>query len=237
MENQQVNMTKEKQPTKFVDVVKKVKKAISVFFQEVFGYPLYILTHPMAGWQSFKQEKKGKMWVSIVIIVLYVAMKMLEYNFQGPVINTNNPQTFSSIRVLVYGALPPLLLSIANWSVTTLMDGKGKMKEIFMMACYSYFPVMILGFINIPLSNVITASEAQFIQLIQILAWTLTGFMALTGLISIHEYGLGKVLWSVILTIVATAIIVFLALLIFNLAEQIYGFLYSIYDEISTRYM
>ena len=53
MENQQVNMTKEKQPTKFVDVVKKVKKAISVFFQEVFGYPLYILTHPMAGWQSF----------------------------------------------------------------------------------------------------------------------------------------------------------------------------------------
>ena len=117
------------------------------------------------------------------------------------------------------------------------MDGKGKMKEIFMMACYSYFPVMILGFINIPLSNVITASEAQFIQLIQILAWTLTGFMALTGLISIHEYGLGKVLWSVILTIVATAIIVFLALLIFNLAEQIYGFLYSIYDEISTRYM
>mgnify|MGYP004447332063 FL=1 len=218
-------------------VFAKIKHALKVFWQEVFVFPTYIITHPVAGWQEFKQEKRGKMSVAITILALYVIMKMVEYTYLGPVVNTNNPQKFNSITILVYGAIPPILLAVANWTVTTLMDGKGKMKEIIMMACYSYFPVMIIGFFNILVSNFVTEDEAQFILLLQIVGWTLTGFMAVTGLISIHEYGLGKVLAAIFLTIVATAIIVFLALLVFDLAEQIYGFFYSIYQELATRYM
>lgn len=216
---------------------KALGKGLGIFYKETFKYPSYILSHPVDGWQTFKQEKKAKMWAALSIIALYVIMKMVEFKYLGQVLNTNNPHKFNSITILVYGAVPPILLSIANWSVTTLMDGKGKMKEIFMMACYSYFPVMIIGFLNIVISNFVTVDEAQFLTLLTILGWVLTGFMALTGLISIHEYGLGKVLLSVLATIVATAIIVFLALLIFNLAEQIYAFIYQVYKEFSTRYM
>ena len=214
-----------------------VKKWLKKFYDEVFRFPGYIISHPVQGWQEFKQEKRGKMSVAITIILLYVVMRMLEYKYTGPVLNTNNPYTFNSITILVYGVMPPILLAVANWSVTTLMDGKGKMKEIFMMICYSFFPVMLIGFLNIVLSNFVTEDEAQFILILNIIALALTGYMALTGLIGIHEYGLGKMLWSVVTTVIATAIIVFVALLLFNLAEQIYAFFYSLYEEIATRYM
>lgn len=214
-----------------------IKNALKKFYDEVFRFPCYILSHPVQGWQEFKQEKRGKIGVAITIILLYVVMRMLEYKYTGPVLNTNNPYKFNSITILVYGIMPPILLSVANWSVTTLMDGKGKMKEIFMMLCYSFFPVMLIGFLNIIISNYVTEDEAQFILILNIVAWTLTVYMALTGLIGIHEYGLGKVLWSVIATVIATAIIAFIALLLFNLAEQIYSFFYSLYDELATRYM
>lgn len=213
------------------------KKWLKKFYDEVFRFPGYIISHPVQGWQEFKQEKRGKMSVAITIILLYVVMRMLEYKYTGPVLNTNNPHIFNSITILVYGVMPPILLSVANWSVTTLMDGKGKMKEIFMMICYSFFPVMLIGFFNIILSNFVTEDEAQFILILNIIAWALTAYMALTGLIGIHEYGLGKMLWSVVATVIATAIIVFIALLLFNLAEQIYAFFYSLYEEIATRYM
>ena len=230
-----------KERVNFLEVVKKVvatvKKACKKFYDEVFRFPGYIMSHPVQGWQEFKQEKRGKMSVAITIILLYVVMRMLEYKYTGPVLNTNNPYKFNSITILVYGIMPPILLSVANWSVTTLMDGKGKMKEIFMMICYSFFPVMLIGFFNIILSNFVTEDEAQFILILNIIAWALTGYMALTGLIGIHEYGLGKMLWSVIATVIATAIIAFIALLLFNLAEQIYSFFYSLYDELATRYM
>ena len=107
------------------------------------------------------------------------------------------------------------------------------MKEIFMMICYSLVPTMLIGYLNILLSNVLTLDEAQFITLLNIIGWVLTGFM---GLVVIHEYGMGKTLWSIILTILAALIIAFIALLIFDLAQQIYGFVYSLYKEITTRY-
>lgn len=238
MENQKQNIT-EKVPfsQKMKNLFGKIKSGLKVFWEEVFKFPGYLLSHPVAGWQEFKQEKKGKMRAAIIIILLYVLMKMVEYKYLGPVVNVNNPHKFNSLLILVYGIVPPILLSVANWSVTTLMDGKGKMKEIFMMICYSFFPVMLIGFFNIVVSNFVTADEAQLTSLLTIIGWVMTGYMVVTGLISIHEYGLGKVVFSIILTILAAAIIIFIALLLFNLAEQIFGFIYSLYNEIVTRYM
>ena len=214
----------------------KVWNSIKYFFKETVGYPLYILTHPIQGFTDFKIEKKGKMWVSIVILLMYVLMEILAYQYEGIITNTNNPQKFNSIQILIYGVLPPIVLAVANWSVTTLLDGKGKMKEIFMMICYSLFPITVFGFLNILLSNVMTLDEAQFITLINIIGWVLTGIMAFMGLVVIHEYGVGKTIWSIILTIVATLIIAFIALLVFDLVQQMYGFVYSLYKEITTRY-
>jgi hypothetical protein len=228
MENQPSAQTNK---TNFLTIVKnvvaKIKHGLHIFHKEVISYPLYILSHPIAGWQEFKQEKRGKMSVAITIVLLYVIMKMVEYKYLGPVVNTNNPYKFNSVTILVYGIVPPILLAVSNWSVTTLMDGKGKMNEIFTM----------IGFFNIILSNFITTDEAQFITILQIIGWALTGIMAFMGLLNIHEYGLGKTIWSIFLTILAAVIIVFVALLVFNLAEQIYGFIYSLYSEISARYM
>mgnify|MGYP000584597886 CR=1 FL=1 len=209
---------------------------IKNFFHEVIGVPLYILTHPIQGFTEFKNEKKGKMWVALTILIMYVLVEILAYQYEGIVTNKNNPQNFSSIRILIYGVLPPVILSIANWSVTTLLDGKGKMREIFMMICYSLVPIVLINLLNILLSNILTLDEAQFITLLTIVGWVLTGFMVFMGLVVIHEYGMGKTIWSIILTIVATLIIAFLALLIFDLAQQIYGFIYSLYKEITTRY-
>mgnify|MGYP003291008235 CR=1 FL=1 len=215
---------------------KKILNAVKKFGKETWKHPLYIMSHPVQGWEEFKTEKKGKMWVSIFLLAMYVLMTILAFQFEGIITNKNNPQKFNSIQMLIYGVVPVVVIAVANWSVTTLLDGKGKMKEIFMMICYSLFPVTVFGFVNILLSNVLTLDEANFILLIDILAWVLTGYMAFMGLVVIHEYGIGKTLWSVLLTVVAMLIIAFIALLIFDLAQQIYGFIYSLFKEITTRY-
>lgn len=215
---------------------KKIKTSIKNFWHETWKHPLYIMSHPVQGWEEFKTEKKGKMWVSIFILLMYVLMTIVAYQYEGIITNTNNPQKFNSIQMLIYGIVPPIVIAIANWSVTTLLDGKGKMKEIFMMICYSLFPVTVFGFVNILLSNVLTLEESKFILLIEIVSWVLTGYMAFMGLVVIHEYGIAKTLWSIILTVVAILIIAFIALLVFDLAQQIYGFIYSLFKEISTRY-
>ena len=227
-----------KQKNSFFQVVLKLLKQLGKFIvDDCIKLPAYILAHPLKGFEEFKRYKKGKMSVALLFVVLTIFVNILKFQYDGFLVNDNNIKDLNTVAQIAYVAGAVVVVTIGNWAVTTLFDGKGNMKEIFMMICYSFFPVMLIGFFNIILSNYVTKDESQFILILNIVAWSLTGYMALTGLIGIHEYGLGKMLWSVFTTIVATAIIVFIALLLFNLAEQIYAFFYSLYEEIATRYM
>ncbi len=222
----------------FVAILKLIGSKIKIFWKEVIAYPWYVLSHPVKGFTEMKTEKKGKMWVSIVILLLFVLEEIVAYKYMGiGSSNKINDQTkFSSINIIIFTILPVILITVSNWSVTTLMNGKGKMSEIFITICYSLLPFIMLSFIKILASNLLnTTDEAQFVTLINIVAIVLLVFMVFMGFVVTHEYGIFKTIGSIILTAVALCIILFIALLIFDLSQQIYGFVYSIYKEIATR--
>lgn len=220
-----------------LSIAKKVKGKVGTFFNDVVKFPIYIITHPIQGYNEFKVEKKGKMYAAISILVAYVLVQILAYNYTGPVVNVNNPHEFNSIKIVIFGVLPVILIAVANWSITSLFDGKGKMKEIFMMICYSYFPLVVCGILRMILSNFVTTDEVLFLTIIDIVGFVGTGYMVFMGLVVIHEYGIFKTVISVLGTVLAILIILFMALLIFDLANQVISFFSSIYKEIMTRFM
>ena len=130
---------------------------------------------------------------------------------------------------------PILLYTFASWACTTILDGKGKLKEIFLMTCYSLFPLAWCSGIALALSNVLTGTELAIYRLIYALGYVLMGYMIFTGMITIHEFGLGKTLFSLILTLVAAIVIVFVILLMYELFQKMFGFLYTLYTEITQR--
>ena len=221
----------------WLSIAKKVKGKLGTFFNDVVKFPIYIITHPIQGYNEFKVEKKGKMYAAISILVAYILVQILAYNYTGPVVNTNNPHEFNSIKIIIFGVLPVILIAVANWSITSLFDGKGKMKEIFMMICYSYFPLVVCGILRMVLSNFVTTDEVLFLTIIDIIGFVGTGYMVFMGLVVIHEYGIFKTVISVLGTVLAILIILFMALLIFDLANQVISFFSSIYKEIMTRFM
>ena len=214
----------------------KIVELLKAFVRNFIKTPLRLMSHPVQGYTEFKHDKVGKLSVAIGMVVIYALLVIIRYNANGIIINKNDPTKFNSIKLLVYTIMPLIILCVANWTITTLLDGKGTMKMIFTMGGYSYFPLIIFGIINLILSNVLTSSEVQIITLLNFLGYFLMGYMVFMGLISIHEYGVAKAILTIILTIIATAVILFIALLIFDLASQIYGFFYSLYKEIVSRY-
>lgn len=217
-------------------VLNVIKNLWHKFVQNFIKMPLRILAHPVIGYTEFKEDKKGKLSVAIGMVIIYALITIIRYNADGIIINVNDPTKFNSIKLLIYTIMPLVILAVANWTITTLMDGKGTMKQIFTMGGYAYFPLIIVGVINLVLSNVLTVSEAQIITLLSVIGIVLMAYMVFMGLVVIHEYGVGKAITTVILTVIATAVILFIALLIFDLSSQIYGFVYSLYKEIVSRY-
>ena len=106
-----------------------------------------------------------------------------------------------------------------------------------MMISYSLFPLCWAKFICIFVSNFLTQNEAALYSLINGLGIFLMCYMAFFGFISIHEYGLVKCIVTLIATAIAILVICFIGILAFDLFQKMSGFIYTLYQEISLRYL
>jgi hypothetical protein len=206
------------------------------FWTNYLIFPKHILFHPFDGFEAFKRFKQGKLSVSLVFIMLFAFFRIFSYQYEGVLINPNNPLMLNSLEEIFSVVLLVLLFTIGNWSVTTLLEGKGTYKEIFMVTGYALFPLIIIGYPAVVLSNFLTLEEMALYTLIMGIAYALSAWMLFMGLLNIHEYGLFKTIGALILTAVAMGVMMFLGLLFFDLIQQFIAFIVSIYEELSLRY-
>lgn len=212
-----------------------LKSKIKTVFNDLFKFPLYILTHPIKGYEEFKYEKKGKTYVAVLYLILMILAVTVAELKTGFLINPIKDQNFNILRTALLVVVPVVLATVGNWSVTSLLDGKGKMLDIFKVITYSLAPY--IWFI-IPLtfvSNYLILNEVSFYIAFVGIGLFLTGYMLFMGLLVIHEYGLAKTILTIIFTIVAIAVIVFIGILFFTLIQQFTSFVESVYKEFILR--
>lgn len=213
-----------------------MKTKLKAFRFNYLSFPKYILFHPFDGYDDLKRYKKGKISVAVIFIILFAFLRIFTYQYEGFLVNQRNPLLLNSLEEIFSVLLLIGLFTIGNWSVTTLMEGKGNFKEIFMVTGYALFPLVIIGFPAVMISNLLTIEEVAFYNLAMGIAYISTGWMLFMGMLNIHNYGLAKTIVAFVATFVAMAVMMFLGLLFFDLIQQFISFVASIYEEISLRY-
>lgn len=213
-----------------------MKIKLKKIYIDYIRFPAYILFHPFAGYEDLKRYKKGKLSVAIVFIILFAYFQIFSFTNLGFLVNTNNPLDLNSLEEIFIVALVVFLFSVGNWSITTLMEGKGSYKEIFMVTGYSLFPLIIIGFPSVILSNFLTLEEMAFYNLLMFIAYFLTGWMLFMGILNIHEYGLFKTILTFLATFISISVMIFVGLLFFDLIQQIIAFISSVIEEFNLRY-
>ena len=74
-----------------------------------------------------------------------------------------DPASFNSLWVLVRSAGLVVLWILSNWMISTLMQGKGTMREICIVTCYSLTPIIVERFLRLLFTNVLLPTEAMFL--------------------------------------------------------------------------
>ena len=70
---------------------------------------------------------------------------------------------------------------------------------------------------------------------IQMVCYVYFVFLLVAGLGTIHEYSFGGNLASMVLTIVAAAVILFIGVLLFTMLERMFNFVSSVAEEFMRR--
>ncbi|MCL2442053.1 MAG: YIP1 family protein [Treponema sp.] len=200
-------------------------------------YSLYVCTHPLDGFWDLTHEKRGSIGAANVIIGAAVIVEILRLTLTNFQFVSVNMEYFNSIIVAMRILLPVGLWALANWSLTTLMDGKGRMYEIYMSVCYALTPFVIINIILIILSQFITYEEGAIYWVLAGFAGIWTGILILSAMMMVHDYSLVKTILSSLLTIVGMGVIVFIFVIFFSLISDAVSYFVSLYKEIMFRLM
>ena len=212
----------------------KAKAWLSRYGQSI-RYALHVITHPFDGFWDLIHEKRGTIAAANTFLILFLiirVLKLISTNFQFISAPIQHINVFEEMGSLL---LPFIVLCVANWAMTTLFEGKGRFKDIYMGMCYALVPYIIIQLPMILVSNMLTFEEGSFYSVFLSISVIWCAFLVFVGLMEIHDYGPGKTFIFLIVTIVGAAVILFLMLVFFSLLSDAVAFFVSFYREIVFR--
>ncbi len=193
------------------------------------------IPHPIESFRLVKEKQMGSVTLSIVLLVIFYLLSAIQDMGKGFAFNYFNSSEYNSLYVLLSTVGLVLLWVVSNWLVSVLLGGIGRIKEIFIVTCYSLMPLIASTAISLVLSHVLTPDEFVFVELLQAFFILYAAFMLIMGIMKVHDFEFGRFLGTTLLSIVAMLIIVFLTFLFIMLAQQVFSWIATLYIEIRYR--
>ena len=199
-------------------------------------WPFYVMRHPIEGYDDLRWKKGYNMKVAWVIVIAFFIISVASAQLTGFLFNNTYVKVFNIIPYFSSSVLLFLTWVVGNWSLCTLFDGEGTMKNIFCVSAYALLPYLFSEVIVIIASNFLLRTEGGFITFFRYLGIVWSVVLMISAMKTVHQYSIPKTLVAIIFTVVAMAIILFLAVLLLTLFQQVFVFVYSIYTELMYRF-
>lgn len=224
---------------KFLRHAAKVNKKVAVSgernkFKDEIYYVFHVIFHPMDGFWDLKHEKRGSVRAALVFMILTAIVLFYKSVGTGYVMNPQGGYSTIFMQALVV-FVPILLFAVANWCLTTLFDGEGSFRDIFIACGYSLLPITLTTIPVTIFSNVVVSNEVDILNLIIAFGFIWTGFLLFFGMMVTHDYTMLKNVLITVCTVVGMAFIMFLAILFTSLVMDMVRYFTNIVTEINYR--
>ena len=206
-----------------------------LFSREKWRHLFYTVNHPSDGYYWIRHQDKGSVAIALLLVILFGVCFSLNRIYASFVVNDINPRTVNSLTEMSGVLLMFLMLCVGNWSITCLMDGEGRFKDIVIAIGYGFLPIIAGLVVGTIVSQFLAENEEAFYTIIVGLGIAYGVIMMLIGIMQVHHYTLAKTLGTLLTTLIAVFIIIFLMLLIINFIAQVVNFFRSVYTELVFR--
>lgn len=193
------------------------------------------VAHPFDSFTKVKYNNLGSLPLSFILLTVFYITTIIKTTKGGYLYSSYNPSEFNSLYIIIRTFGLVILWVICNWAVCALRGGIAKLKEIFIVTCYSLIPIIFGNIIYVILTNIMLPTEAGFLSVLMNAFTFYAAFMLIIGIMKVHDYEFGKFITTTIMTIVGMAIVLCLIVLIIILVQQLGAFVITIVMEIAYR--
>jgi len=212
----------------------RVKQTVRHAMEGV-AFAKHLALHPFDGFWDLKYLGKGSVASAAVLHVFLVFSLLCSIYYTGFIFNTRDLRSVNVVREVAIVLATFALWCIVNWGVTTLTDGKGTFKDVFIYSTYALTPLIIMLIPTAVISNFMTAEEGYFYYLFLGIAVVWAGALLFIGTIVTHEYSVSKAVFSIAVIVVGIVLVAFVGLLFFMIIDRLIYFVIDLYNEITYR--
>lgn len=210
------------------------RKKITLIKNKNVSQMLSVMIHPSNIFTDIKEKGQGSILLCGITLVIFYVVTVLQTLAGGFLFSTYDAESFNSLWVLVRSVGLVVLWIGANWLVCTLAGGKGKLKEIIIVTCYSLWPLIIAKVFRLAMTNILIPAEANFLGILDALAAIYFLILMVVGLLKIHDFSMSRLVATSIVSVIGVAAIIFLGIMIIMLLQQFFAFVATFVTEIMT---
>jgi tetratricopeptide (TPR) repeat protein len=201
-----------------------------------FVFLFRFIRHPADSFYYIKQGERGSLLFAFLLYAWVVVAHIASLYLTGFIFSPYASPTQIRVQTeFVYAVLPLVLWNAANYLVSTISDGEGRLRDVLIGAAYSLFPYALFVVPIALLSNLLTLNEIFIYTFSTQLMWFWIGVMLFIMVKEIHNYSVAETVKNILTTLFTMAMFLLTAYILYVLFNQLYEFVRAIVQEVGLR--
>jgi len=201
-----------------------------------FVFMFRFIKQPADSFYYIKRDLRGSLNFAFLIYAIVVVIRVVSLYVTG--FAFSKYLSWSEIRLeneVVYTLLLIILWNTANYLVSTISDGEGRVRDVIIGSAYSLFPYVLFALPIALISNILTWNE-QFVYAFSLdIMWVWVGIMLFIMVKEVHNYSVSETIRNILVTLFTMALFVLTGYILYVLFTQLFDFISAILQEVRLR--
>lgn len=205
-------------------------------FVDDLSFLFRFIRQPADSFYYIKRNLRGSVEFALFLYLWVIVVRLLTLYWTGfpfnPYASAGEVPVASEVLTLVIGLG---LWNIANYLISTITDGEGRFRDVFIASAYSLFPFALFALPLALLSNLLTLNEIFIYTFSRDLIYAWCVLMLVIMVMEIHNYSFVETLRNIALTLFTMLMFLLTAYIFFVLFNQLADFIQAIVQEVGLR--
>jgi tetratricopeptide (TPR) repeat protein len=201
-----------------------------------FVFMFRFIKQPVDSFYYIKAKERGSLIFAGLIYAWVVVVNLVSLYITGFIFNPyTSPSNIHVEDEVINIVVVIFLWNAANYLISTISDGEGRVRDVIIGTAYSLFPLALFSLPIALISNVLTLNEIFIYSFSINIMWFWVGMMLFIMVKEIHNYSFSETVRNVLMTIFTMGLFLLTGYILSVLLNQLFEFISAILQEVGLR--